>query len=130
MPDFHVAFRNLLHTVNLRHDTDGFTSPPKEGVLRNFSAGFEPSNLGTKGQHATSRPPKPLISWLKNINLSSQFQLSSLNHPIIILVQHKLLLTEFFLFLSLISCLRSRNFAQLIVFVFDSPNKTCSSLLL
>ena len=24
------------------------------------SAGFEPSNLGTKGQHATSRPPKPL----------------------------------------------------------------------
>ena len=24
------------------------------------SAGFEPVNLGTKGQHATSRPPKPL----------------------------------------------------------------------
>jgi hypothetical protein len=24
-------------------------------------AGFEPSNLGTKGQHATSRPPKALI---------------------------------------------------------------------
>jgi hypothetical protein len=23
------------------------------------SAGFEPANLGTKGQHATSRPPKP-----------------------------------------------------------------------
>ena len=37
MPDFHVAFRNLLHTVNLRHQTDGFTSPPKEGVLRIFS---------------------------------------------------------------------------------------------
>jgi hypothetical protein len=42
--------------------------PPKEGVLRNFffalknptaSAGFEPANLGTKGHHATSRPPKP-----------------------------------------------------------------------
>jgi hypothetical protein len=29
MPDFHVAFRDLLHT-------DGFTSPPKEGVLRIF----------------------------------------------------------------------------------------------
>ena len=31
-------------------------------VLKNptASAGFEPSNLGTKGQHATSRPPKPL----------------------------------------------------------------------
>jgi len=24
------------------------------------SAEFEPANLGTKGQHATSRPPKPL----------------------------------------------------------------------
>jgi hypothetical protein len=24
------------------------------------SAGFEPANMGTKGQHATSRPPKPL----------------------------------------------------------------------
>jgi hypothetical protein len=50
------------------HGTDGFTSPPKEGVLRIFSpeksdsfAWFEPANLGTKGQHATSRPPKPLI---------------------------------------------------------------------
>ena len=26
------------------------------------SAGFEPANLGTKGHHATSRPPKPLIN--------------------------------------------------------------------
>ena len=25
------------------------------------SAGFEPTNLGTKGQHATPRPPKPLM---------------------------------------------------------------------
>ena len=25
------------------------------------SVGFEPANLGTKGQHATFRPPKPLI---------------------------------------------------------------------
>ena len=38
MPDFHAAFRNLLHAVNLRHGTDGFTSPPKEGVLRIFSS--------------------------------------------------------------------------------------------
>ena len=45
-----------------------FTPLPKEGVLRIFfalknptaSAGFEPANLGTKGQHAASRPPKPL----------------------------------------------------------------------
>ena len=27
----------LLHAVNLRHGTDGFSSPPKEGVLRIFS---------------------------------------------------------------------------------------------
>jgi hypothetical protein len=25
-----------------------------------YSAGFEPANLGTKGQHSTPRPPKPL----------------------------------------------------------------------
>ena len=65
MSDFHIAFRNLLHAANLRHGTDGFTSPPKEGVLRNF---FRPelAKLGTKGQHATSRPPKPLsvILWI------------------------------------------------------------------
>ena len=32
-----TPFRDLLHVVNLRHGTDGFTSPPKEGVLRIFS---------------------------------------------------------------------------------------------
>ena len=37
MPDFHVTFADLLHAVNLRHWTDGFTSLPKEGVLRIFS---------------------------------------------------------------------------------------------
>ena len=34
--NFHVTFRNLLHAVKLRHGTDGFTSPLKEGVLRIF----------------------------------------------------------------------------------------------
>ena len=75
MPYFHIAFRDLLHAVNLRHGTHGFTSSPKEGVLRIFfalknltaSAGFEPANLGTKGQHATSRPPKPLEFYVKKI---------------------------------------------------------------
>jgi hypothetical protein len=39
------------------------------------SAGFEPSNLGTKGQHATSRPRKPIYSifygtkWYSNAEL-------------------------------------------------------------
>jgi len=69
--------RDLLHAANLRHGTDGFTSPPKEGVLRIFfalknpaaSAGFEPMNLGTKGQHATSRPPKPIFGIFVNKHL-------------------------------------------------------------
>jgi hypothetical protein len=51
---------SLLHAVNLRHGTDGFTSPPKEVVLRIFialknpltSAGIEPANLGSSGEHA------------------------------------------------------------------------------
>ena len=63
-----LTFTELLHAVNLRHGINGFTSLPKGGLLRIFfalknptaSAGFEPANLGTKGQHATSRPPKPL----------------------------------------------------------------------
>jgi hypothetical protein len=68
MPIYTLHFRDLLHAVKLRHGTDGFTFPPKEGVLgiifrpKNSTAfaGCEPANFGTKGQHATSRPPKPL----------------------------------------------------------------------
>ena len=64
-----IHFRFLSHAANMRHGANGFTSLPKEGVLGIFSAlknpiasaGFEPANLGTKGQHATSRPPKPLM---------------------------------------------------------------------
>ena len=41
-------FWAILHAVNLRHGTDGFTSPPKEGALRIFSP--EPANAGTRGQ--------------------------------------------------------------------------------
>jgi hypothetical protein len=56
--DFHVTFRDLSHGANLRHGTHGFTSLLKEGVMRIFSvlknptasAGFEPANLGTRGQ--------------------------------------------------------------------------------
>ena len=62
-PDFHVTFRDLLHVVNLRHGTNGFTSFPKEGVLRIFFALKNPTaSAGTKGQHATPRPLKPLMA--------------------------------------------------------------------
>jgi len=50
---------SLLGSFTCRHGTGGFTSPPKEGALRIFrpknptaSAGFEPANSATKGQHA------------------------------------------------------------------------------
>jgi hypothetical protein len=36
--ELNVTFRDLLHAVKLRHGTAGFTSPPKEGVLRFFFA--------------------------------------------------------------------------------------------
>jgi len=68
LPKFRLPlkFRDLLHVSNLRHGTDGFTSPPKEGMLRTFrpkiptsSAGFKPAHFGAKRQHATLRPLKP-----------------------------------------------------------------------
>jgi hypothetical protein len=51
------ACRCLLQAVNLRHGTDGFTSPQLEVVQRicialknpSSSAGFEPANLGSNG---------------------------------------------------------------------------------
>ena len=74
MPDFHVTFRYLLHAVKLRHGTDGFTSLPRGRRAEDFfalknptaSAGFEPADLSTRGQHATCRPPKPLRLALAN----------------------------------------------------------------
>jgi hypothetical protein len=80
MPDFHVAFRDLLHAVNLRHGTHSFTSLPKGRRAKDSlalkipkaSTGFEPANLGNKDQHATSRPSKPLISHLKFVRASTE----------------------------------------------------------
>jgi len=39
LPEFQLPrkFRDLLHATNLRHGIDGFTAPPKEGVLRILS---------------------------------------------------------------------------------------------
>jgi hypothetical protein len=53
-----------------RHAEDSF-------ALKIRPAWCEPANLGTKGQHATSRPPKPLSAELsqgiKNTRLASSF---------------------------------------------------------
>jgi hypothetical protein len=35
--NFHGKYRELLHAANLRNGTDGFTSPPKEGMLKIFT---------------------------------------------------------------------------------------------
>jgi hypothetical protein len=34
----YTPFKDLLHAVKLRHETDGFASPLKKGVLRIFFA--------------------------------------------------------------------------------------------
>jgi hypothetical protein len=36
MPDFHVAFRDLSHALNLRHGTQSFTSLPKGRRAEDF----------------------------------------------------------------------------------------------
>ena len=64
-----LLLRFLLHAVNLRHGTDGFISPPKDGALRIFSSekirqllpGLNPRTWGLKASTITSRPPKPLF---------------------------------------------------------------------
>jgi hypothetical protein len=43
----------------------GFFRPKNPTAL----AGFEPANLGTKGQHTTSRPPKPLSLLIRKKNI-------------------------------------------------------------
>jgi hypothetical protein len=35
--NFHVIARVVYHAANLRHGTHGFSSPPKEGMLRIFT---------------------------------------------------------------------------------------------
>ena len=73
---FHVTFSDLIHAVKLRHGTDGFTSPPKEGVLRisfapknpTASAGYEPANLGTKCPARYLQTTETDSSLLKNVN--------------------------------------------------------------
>jgi hypothetical protein len=57
--DFHGKCRDLLHAANLRHGTDGFTSPPKEVILRIFFAGLNPRTWVPEASMLTTRPLKP-----------------------------------------------------------------------
>ena len=58
----------FLYAANLRNGTNGFTSPPKEGVLRTFrpknpttSDWFEPANLGTEASTLPLHHRSPLL---------------------------------------------------------------------
>jgi hypothetical protein len=57
--DFHVNRGVLLHAANLRHGTDGFTSPPKEGMPWIFSPeisdGFGQVRTRDLGYHRPAR---------------------------------------------------------------------------
>ena len=71
MSTSHATFKDLLHAANLRHGTDGFTSPPNEGVLRIFSPlkirwlrpGLNPQTWVPEASPLTPRPPKPCICY-------------------------------------------------------------------
>jgi hypothetical protein len=66
--EFNGNCRVLLHAAKLRHGTDGFTSPPKEGMLRIFSPrkirrlrpGLNPRTWVAEANMLTIRPPKSL----------------------------------------------------------------------
>ena len=69
LPKFRLPhkFRDLLHAANLRHGPTALRPLRRKACWGFFrpknptaSARLEPANLGTKGQHATPRPPKPL----------------------------------------------------------------------
>jgi hypothetical protein len=74
--DFHVKCRDLLHAANLRHGTDGFTSSPKEGMLRIFFArkirrlqpGLNPRTWVLEDSMLIAIPPKKLVVVLDRKN--------------------------------------------------------------
>jgi hypothetical protein len=53
--DFHGNCTDFLHAAKLRHGTDGFTSPPKEGMLRIFFCPKNPTTSTGWVLNATSR---------------------------------------------------------------------------
>ena len=67
----------LLHAVNLRHGTDGFTSPPEERRAEDFFArkiwrlwpGLNPRTRVPEASTLTSKPPKPLTRYIFYINM-------------------------------------------------------------
>jgi hypothetical protein len=58
-----TPFRDLLHAANLRHGANGFTSLPKEGMLR-IRPGANPRSWVTEASMLTTRPSKPLYTYI------------------------------------------------------------------
>jgi hypothetical protein len=62
--------RNLAsstpNATNLQHGTDGFTYPPKEGMLKIFS-GLNPRSWVPEGSMLTTTPLKQLGGGLRNV---------------------------------------------------------------
>jgi hypothetical protein len=66
--DFHGKCTDLLHAAKLGHGTEGFTSPPEEGMQRIFVArkirrlqpGLSPRTWVPEASMLTTRPLKPL----------------------------------------------------------------------
>jgi hypothetical protein len=62
--DSHVNHRVVLHAANLRYVTEGFTFPPKEGMLWIFfrtktPTASDPRSWVPEATMLTTRPPKP-----------------------------------------------------------------------
>jgi hypothetical protein len=64
--DCHGKCTDLLHAAKLRHGTEGFTSPPKEGMpfvarkIRRLQPGLNPRTWVPEASMLTTKPLKPL----------------------------------------------------------------------
>jgi hypothetical protein len=63
--------RVILHAVNLRHGTDGFTSPPSS------SAGFEPATGSPEGPVASTLTTWPPRAALRTVTICNYFPVPS-----------------------------------------------------
>ena len=67
-----LHFWVLLHAVNLRHGTDGFTSPLKEGTLRIFSPEkFDGFGWVWSRERGYQRPPRSPLDHRSRLTVST-----------------------------------------------------------
>jgi hypothetical protein len=96
----------LLHGANLRHGANGFTSLPKEGMLRIFSSekirrlrpGLNPRTRVPEASLQTTRPPKPLIDYYGSKILKRVLLVMLLNSIDMIILGAQILPLQFHVF--------------------------------